>query len=687
MVEYEVLTKENLEDKMSQLFNDFIHGSFEERKILSNITNKFITYFSNETKLPGNVFYLRKNMKWVVYEGDEVKSKVAEYESEALLKDDYKGAIYARSSKYSFTHFTYNKDLDVIIGKNYFLYENNEKLNVTPESSVLIITRTKTFYALNFNSPWAAIAKNCSMHEFPDVNVEGTSPSNLVETFKEMFGQTIFGIGANKFFTIENITSLNNLLKVKIKSDVKTGPKQEKIDELTAIKLPKIDVIIPDEFRTGGERPYTKTFIQSYGKGKAVIRWLMKNKITGDCLEGFRVYIEGKDLYPCKNNNDGKFVYTTISNFSMDNFVSCEMADFNEKDCDGTILSYYSSIVKSIPSKYRSLIIFMFIKNQKIEQLFKMGLEDYFYELLGKNTYELAKAFEKDFNVQYPKEKNIFKYIGLNKYQLEKTKIILKKDVVKALLIVKLGKLVFGNFMDIDNKTSDLFYDAASANSTDKLKELFSYCQQRLADVAFFARCEKGDVRKNFCNSFIKVMQMKSSRRRMHTDYYMYFFDFLTMVHLTEDVKISIKIENEEELINKHDNMVALTRLIKNKLKYKAFRQNAKKLERITFEDEKYCVITPDDANDLIREGNELHHCVASYVDRVAEGTTNILFIRKQSDKKKPFFTVEVSNSKVIMQVHGFANRNANTEPGLVEFLKKWIKEKRLTIDNYNQVR
>jgi hypothetical protein len=90
---------------------------------------------------------------------------------------------------------------------------------------------------------------------------------------------------------------------------------------------------------------------------------------------------------------------------------------------------------------------------------------------------------------------------------------------------------------------------------------------------------------------------------------------------------------------------------------------------------------------DLATEGNMLHHCVKSYVDRVANKTTNIMFIRKRDEKDIPFFTVEVGNSGTIEQVHGFANRNADTEPGMTNFVKKWAKAKKLKAQNFNKVR
>jgi hypothetical protein len=78
---------------------------------------------------------------------------------------------------------------------------------------------------------------------------------------------------------------------------------------------------------------------------------------------------------------------------------------------------------------------------------------------------------------------------------------------------------------------------------------------------------------------------------------------------------------------------------------------------------------------------------VKSYIDRVCDGRTNILFIRKKDDVTKPFFTVELTNDRVVAQVHGFANRNADTEPNMVDFVERWARNKRLKLGAFNSVR
>ncbi len=66
-------------------------------------------------------------------------------------------------------------------------------------------------------------------------------------------------------------------------------------------------------------------------------------------------------------------------------------------------------------------------------------------------------------------------------------------------------------------------------------------------------------------------------------------------------------------------------------------------------------IVVPSGAADLKAEGAALHHCVGTYVDRVAKGETNILFIRKAEDPDTPYFTLEYRDGKVI-QCRGMRN-------------------------------
>ncbi|UGO47615.1 PcfJ-like protein [Bacillus phage vB_BanH_McCartney] len=72
-----------------------------------------------------------------------------------------------------------------------------------------------------------------------------------------------------------------------------------------------------------------------------------------------------------------------------------------------------------------------------------------------------------------------------------------------------------------------------------------------------------------------------------------------------------------------------------------------------------YKIVVPKDAAEVVAEGNELHHCIASYVRRVNTGVSQIVFLRYKEDEDKPLVSVEIRDFKIV-QAKGFANRDVN---------------------------
>ncbi len=82
---------------------------------------------------------------------------------------------------------------------------------------------------------------------------------------------------------------------------------------------------------------------------------------------------------------------------------------------------------------------------------------------------------------------------------------------------------------------------------------------------------------------------------------------------------------------------------------------------------------TPREASEIRSEGNALHHCVASYLDRMAGGKTCILFIRRKEEPEKPFYTMEVREGKII-QCRGKNNCDMTEE--VQEFVQAFKRKK-----------
>ncbi|ACA57298.1 hypothetical protein FDC45_09210 [Clostridium botulinum] len=85
-----------------------------------------------------------------------------------------------------------------------------------------------------------------------------------------------------------------------------------------------------------------------------------------------------------------------------------------------------------------------------------------------------------------------------------------------------------------------------------------------------------------------------------------------------------------------------------------------------------YIILVASSANELIKEGQELHHCVGgTYKRKMANGETNILFLRKKDDPHKSFYTIEVKDN-CIRQIRGFKDKDPTSEiEKVIEMFKK----------------
>ncbi len=101
--------------------------------------------------------------------------------------------------------------------------------------------------------------------------------------------------------------------------------------------------------------------------------------------------------------------------------------------------------------------------------------------------------------------------------------------------------------------------------------------------------------------------------------------------------------------------------------KYKKTYENIKGLE---YKGEKYSIVIPATIADIVAEGNTLGHCVASYVDKAADGKTIIAFLRNNDDIKSSLVTLEISTEYKIIQKGGRSNKTPEKEE--LEFLNEY---------------
>lgn len=96
------------------------------------------------------------------------------------------------------------------------------------------------------------------------------------------------------------------------------------------------------------------------------------------------------------------------------------------------------------------------------------------------------------------------------------------------------------------------------------------------------------------------------------------------------------------------------------------------------YSDTEYSIVIPHRIEDVLREGDNLHHCVGSsdrYWERIERRESYVLFLRRSGDVEKAHYTLEVEPDGTVRQKRTMYDRQEADIEEAKKFLKKWQKE------------
>ncbi len=148
-----------------------------------------------------------------------------------------------------------------------------------------------------------------------------------------------------------------------------------------------------------------------------------------------------------------------------------------------------------------------------------------------------------------------------------------------------------------------------------------------------------------------------------------------------------------KDLKARHDELVELRNQRANKKRLKGYTKLDQQIQewlpevqKYFWEDKTHMIIPAGNCEELMTEGQTLHHCVGSsdqYMKKMAAGETWILFLRKKEDLEKAYYTVEINmKDDRIIQYYSAFDRQPDKET-ISEVLKRFkqsIKAKRVRI-------
>ena len=412
-------------------------------------------------------------------------------------------------------------------------------------------------------------------------------------------------------------------------------------------------------------------------------------------VEVLRFYIFKDSYIYAKRNNVGEWVEADMSTILRTDLLYNLMV-FEEDILKDTVLSYTYDLWNDLEPNHKAIAIVSLITNAVFEQLYKVG-----YKNLVKYLFSIESDASMPINdLEYmcgitdPTKHELYAKFGLNKFQfdsifkkikrkgnpgLKKSYFAFPSRILRLIVKgVKYEERKRGDYWGRNN-----FVEYSSISNMDnatflKLLSLAEYLQEYNEEKGINDHMTCIDILttnyglKSVLNMRERLMQMDSPELRLYRDY-------LCMVEKLEMYdKYKYTYKDVEELKKWHDEAVELYNQVKEVKNREKFLQRVDTWKQWEYEDKKYAVIAPNAPEEISDEGTNLHHCVGSYIDRVTQGRTNIMFIRKKSNPSKSFFTAEVSNKGEIIQIHGFSNKELSEEPNLIYFIKDWVKERKL---------
>ena len=315
--------------------------------------------------------------------------------------------------------------------------------------------------------------------------------------------------------------------------------------------------------------------------------------------------------------------------------------------------SAFEILAQNIPSealRYEDAME-TYLKFPKLEWICKMGLNQLAKDIVG-NRY----GYNGVGKINY-KGKTIYEILGLSKVNTRVLQAIDGNHYELRLLQVaqKCG---------IQMKPEQLkeFYETFECNTTllkqkDRKVSLHKLCKYIAKESERYPLGEKGGCWKYSYMRYKERTDPQIERKQnMAKDWLEYLgwcrelkYDLNNMfVYMPNNFKY-VHDRTAKEYQALQDKKAAAEKRRKEVAVQKAMEQTRKAMEEIFMKNrgtsafqirgKGLILLVPQSGDEIRKEGEVLHHCVGSYVDRVARGETSIFFIRKSEEPNKPYFT------------------------------------------------
>lgn len=274
----------------------------------------------------------------------------------------------------------------------------------------------------------------------------------------------------------------------------------------------------------------------------------------------------------------------------------------------------------------------LYSKYPAIEYLTKLGFTSLVYDKLA--NYRTFSAINW-------RGKTLLKVLGLTKNELKEIKV---KNIDVTFVFLKLLQI---SKKDKSNYTLEEIKSIEQANN-------YYYYYKELQSVLKYMSLRRA-------NNYINKQYDKQRKLNPSSKYNVFYDKGQVLIslndYISDCIKLNADVTDEHVLFPKnlymaHQNTSKVLKVNENKELDKYIRERLKYLDKYNFEYNGLLIRAAKSSKELIEEGQELHHCVATYIEKYAKAKTNILVIRKISDPEIPYFTLELRDN-LIIQCYG----------------------------------
>lgn len=289
--------------------------------------------------------------------------------------------------------------------------------------------------------------------------------------------------------------------------------------------------------------------------------------------------------------------------------------------------------------------------NHGLEKIIKAGLVILAGQIVG--TKQRRRGFRDDI-IEIEDKATTREVLGLSKNQYRLFTSISNPGYENLEIIKRSGDITRTDFAIISKWQNEEEY---GGKIYDKLADMREYTTLRKLDRYL----ERQDIR-HIRDYFDYIRWMREMGYDLKNSYNLYPRDFAE----AHDQK-QIEYQRERSKIEK-ERRKKFNKVLKEMAK------SAKDIKPLNLKIGEIFIRPPHELDELKIEGETLHHCVATYIDKVAKGETMIFFIRKESEPDKPYYTLEWKGR--VIQCRGMRNSNPTAEvKAFVEEFDKLMAE------------